>query len=107
MKSKPDKGSRQTHIFNQTNNIKIQIKISQKRNFELTGGFGGNMGKENCNFFGSRELPIDIGSTKAIGLEVSRGSDKRLEVSNALFALLSTSREPRFENIFSNWLIWK
>ena len=81
------KRSRQTHIFNQTNNIKFQIKISQKRNFELTGGFGGNMGKKSCNFFGSRELPVDVGSTKAIGLEVSRGSDKRLVVPECLICM--------------------
>ena len=77
----------QTHIFNQTNKIKFQIKISQKRNFELTGGFGGNMGKKSCNFFGSREFPVDVGSTKAIGLEVSRGSNKRLVVPECLICM--------------------
>ena len=81
------KRSRQTHIFNQTNNIKFQIKISQKRNFELMGGFGGNMGKKSCNFFGSREFPVDVGSTKAIGLEVSRGSNERLVVPECLICM--------------------
>ena len=88
MKSKPDrKEVVKTHIFNQTNKIKFQIKISQKRNFELTGGFGGNMGKKSCNFFGSREFPVDVGSTKAIGLEVSRGSNKRLVVPECLICM--------------------
>ena len=42
------------------------------------------MGKKSSDFLGSHEVPVDVGSTKAIELEVSRGSDKRVVVPEAL-----------------------
>ena len=42
------------------------------------------MGKKSCDFFGSKEGGVDVGSTKAVGLVVSRGSDKRVVVPKAL-----------------------
>ena len=42
------------------------------------------MGKKSSDFLGSHEVPVDVGSTKAIGLEESRGSDKRVVVPEAL-----------------------
>ncbi|KAK7817344.1 hypothetical protein CFP56_043001 [Quercus suber] len=50
----------------------------------IHGGFGANMGKKSCDFLGSHEVLVDVGSTKAKGLEVSRGSDKRVVVPEAL-----------------------
>ena len=38
------------------------------------------MGKKSCDFLGSKERAIDVGSTKAIRLVVSRGSDKRMVI---------------------------
>ena len=42
------------------------------------------MGKKSCDFFGSKEGGVDVDSTKAVGLVVSRGSDKRVVVPKAL-----------------------
>ena len=69
------------------NKVKTQIEVhcSQKLKSEmLTGGFGGNMSKKSCDFLSSKEVLINVGSTKAIGLVESRGSDKRLVVQEAL-----------------------
>jgi hypothetical protein len=38
------------------------------------------MGKKSYDFLLSRELLVHVGSTKAIGLVVSRGSDKRMVI---------------------------
>ena len=57
------------------------------------------MSKESCNFLGSKEALIDVGNTKAMGLVVCRGTDKRVVVPEAFCMGLKGV----FENMFSNW----
>ena len=45
------------------------------------------MSEKSCNFLGPKERPIDVGSTKAIGLVESRGGDKRLVVQKSLVCM--------------------
>ena len=45
------------------------------------------MGKKGCDFFGSKEGRVHVGSTKAIGLVESRGGDKRLVVQKSLVCM--------------------
>ena len=46
------------------------------------------MSEKSCNFLGPKERPIDVGSTKAIGLVESRGGDKRLVVPKSLICMV-------------------
>ena len=54
------------------------------QNPKLNIEVGADMGKKSCDFLGSDELLVHVGSTKAIRLVVSGGSDKRLVVPKAL-----------------------
>ena len=42
------------------------------------------MGKKSCDFFCSKEVRVQVGSAKAIGLVLCRGSDKRVVVPKAI-----------------------
>ena len=41
------------------------------------------MSKKSCDFLGSKEALIDVGNTKAMGLVVCSGTDKRVLVPEA------------------------